>query len=64
MSREYVKSNQMKKLGVKQMEATEGGLSLAGFACGLGIGIMIVNPFSAFAIGEGTALACAAAAVG
>ncbi len=51
----------MKFLQTEEMAAIEGGINWAGFACGFGIVLMIAQPETALAIGEGTAAACAAA---
>lgn len=43
------------------MANVQGGLNWAAFACGFGAVLIIAQPETAFAIGEGTAAACAAA---
>lgn len=51
----------MKELSLETMNTIDGqGGNLALFACGVGVGIMIFQPYSVFAIGEATAIACAA----
>jgi hypothetical protein len=51
----------MQILQNEQMANVQGGINLAAFACGFGVVLMIAQPETALAIGEGTAVACASA---
>ena len=51
----------MKTLQNEQMADIQGGLNWAAFACGFGAVVIIAQPETALAIGEGTAAACAVA---
>lgn len=51
----------MIELSIEQMEMVSGGSDggkLALFVCGIGVGAMILQPWSVFAIGQTTAIAC------
>ena len=52
----------MKTLNLNKMEKIEGGYNvLATFGCGVGVGFMIFQPYSVFALGEATAALCVVA---
>jgi hypothetical protein len=51
----------MKTLVINEMETTQGGISLAGFACGFGIVACVLQPELAVVWAPGVYAACASA---